>query len=131
MKEKNTIRNSISIFLLCLAVNTFEVLVIRTDETFFAECFINKVFGIIVLYAVLKNLKWHWSDIGFIKEKMLINVLKGFGLCSVFYSIAFVIEFIVLYMQGTPAHETFFAYRKCGKTDGARLCFDVHRIQYH
>ena len=68
--------------MLCLAVHTFEVLVIRTDETFFAECFINKVFGIIVLYAVLKNLKWHWSDIGFIKEKMLINVLKGFGLCS-------------------------------------------------
>ena len=58
MKEKNTIRNSISIFLLCLAVHTFEVLVIRTDET-------------------------------------------------------------------------FVAYRKCGKTDGARLCFDVHRIQYH
>ena len=47
MKEKNTIRNSISIFLLCLAVHTFEVLVIRTDETFFAECFINKVFGLV------------------------------------------------------------------------------------
>lgn len=44
--ENNTIRNSIIIFLLCLAVHTFEVLVIRTDETFIAECFINKVVNV-------------------------------------------------------------------------------------
>ena len=63
--ERNTIRNSIVIFLICLCVHTFEVLFIRTDETIFAECFINKAVGIILLYAVLKILKWHWSDIGF------------------------------------------------------------------
>lgn len=64
--------------MLCLAVHTFEVLAIRTDETFIAECFINKVFGIILLYVVLTILKWHWRDIGFIKQKLLPNVLKGF-----------------------------------------------------
>ena len=102
--ERNTIRNSIVIFLICLCVHTFEVLFIRTDETIFAECFINKAVGIILLYAVLKILKWHWNDIGFHKEKLFINVFKGFGLCLVFYSIAFIIEFAVLAVQGTPAH---------------------------
>ncbi len=106
--ERNTIRNSIVIFLICLCVHTFEVLFIRTDETIFAECFINKAVGIILLYAVLKILKWHWSDIGFHKEKLFINVFKGFGLCLVFYSIAFIIEFAVLAVQGTPAHMEFF-----------------------
>lgn len=106
--ERNTIRNSIIIFFICLCVHTFEVLFIRTDETIFAECFINKAFGIILLYAVLKILKWHWSDIGFHREKLFINVFKGFGLCLVFYSIAFIIEFAVLAVQGTPAHMEFF-----------------------
>lgn len=106
--ERNTIPNSIIIFLICLVVHIFEVLFIRTDETIFAECFINKAFGIILLYAVLKILKWHWSDIGFHREKLFINVFKGFGLCLVFYSSAFIIEFAVLAVQGTPAHMEFF-----------------------
>ncbi len=106
--ERNTVRNSIIIFLICLGVHIFEVLFIRTDETFFAECFINKAFGILLLYAVLKILKWHWSDIGFQKQKLLINVFKGFGLCVVFYSIAFITEFAVLAARDTPAHMEFF-----------------------
>lgn len=106
--ERNTVRNSIIIFLICLGVHIFEVLFIRTDETFFAECFINKAFGIILLYAVLKILKWHWSDIGFIRQKLFFNVFKGFGLCVVFYSIAFITEFVVLAARGTPAHMEFF-----------------------
>lgn len=106
--ERNTVRNSIIIFLICLGVHIFEVLFIRTDETFFAECFINKAFGIILLYAVLKILKWHWSDIGFIRQKLFFNAFKGFGLCVVFYSIAFITEFVVLAARGTPAHMEFF-----------------------
>ena len=108
MKSKNTIRNSILIFMLCLAVHAFEVLMIRTDETFFAECFINKVFGILLLYVVLKQLKWHWSDIGLVKEKFLSGTLRGFRLCFVFYAIAFLVAFIILLMNGTPAHMEFF-----------------------
>lgn len=106
--ENNTIRNSIIIFLICLAVHTFEVLIIRTDETFLAECFINKVFGIILLSVVLYILKWQWTDIGFVGQKLLFNVLKGFVLCLIFYSIAFVFEFVILYMQGIPAHMEIF-----------------------
>lgn len=82
--EKNVIKSSVIIFLLCLAVHIFEVLVIRTDETVLAECFINKVFGIILLFVILGLLKWRWKDIGFTKEKIVVNLLKGLGLCFVF-----------------------------------------------
>lgn len=109
MKLKNNIlRNSIIIFLICLIVHVVEVIFIRTDETFFAECFINKVFGIIVLFVLLSILKWKWVDIGFKKKEMLKKILKGFLLCTTFYTLGFLIEFIVLKLQGNPGHMEFF-----------------------
>ena len=106
--EKNVLRNSVIIFLVCLAVHTFEVIVLRTDETVFAECFVNKVFGIVLLFALLGALKMKWRDIGFIKEKLLPNALRGMGLCFVFYAIAFIAEFVILSANGTPAHMEFY-----------------------
>ncbi|MBQ5312068.1 MAG: CPBP family intramembrane metalloprotease [Oscillospiraceae bacterium] len=108
MNNRNTIRNSLILFMICLAVHAFEVLVIRTDETFFAECFINKVFGIAALFAVLGMTKMKWRDIGVKKEDFIPGVLKGFGICAASYFIAFVIEFVILSAQGTPAHIEFF-----------------------
>lgn len=106
--ENNRIKNSIIIFTICLAVHAFEVFVIRTDETIFAECFINKVFGIVLLFAVLRSLGKKWRDIGFVQKKCAVNCLKGFCLCSVFYAIGFLAEFMILKMQGNPAHMEFF-----------------------
>ncbi len=108
MKRNNVIINSLIIFILCLAVHTAEVLFIRTDETFFAECFINKVFGIIVLFVTLGILRMKWRDIGFKAEEFAVNVLKGFGICAASYGVAFIAEFIVLNMQGAPAHMEFY-----------------------
>jgi len=97
MKDKDKVlRNSVIIFLICLIVHSVEVIFIRTDETFFAECFINKVFGIIVLFVLLNILKWKWKDIGFKKEGMIRNILKGFLLCTIFYALGFLIEFIYI-----------------------------------
>ncbi len=52
--RKNNLLIATGIFILCLLVHTVEVIFIRTDETVFAECFINKVFGIVLLFVVLK-----------------------------------------------------------------------------
>ena len=109
MKDKNKVlRNSIIVFIICLIVHAIEVIFIRTDETIFAECFINKVFGIIVLFVLLYLLKWKWKDIGFKKECILKNILKGFLLCTVFYALGFLIEFIILNNQGVNPHIEFF-----------------------
>ena len=110
MKEKkNILRNSIIIFILCLIVHAIEVIFIRTDETIFAECFINKVFGIVVLFILLYLLKWKWKDIGFKKENIIKNIFKGFLLCTIFYTLGFIIEFIILNINGNPGHFEFFA----------------------
>ena len=49
-----------------------------------------------------------WSDIGFKKQNILKNIFKGFLLCTVFYAIGFLIEFISLKLQNNPAHMEFF-----------------------
>ncbi len=106
--QKNVLRNSILIFIICLTVRAIEVMFIRTDETIFAECFINKVFGIILLFLLLHFLNWKWKDIGFKKEGMLKNILKGFLLCATFSALGFLIEFIVLRSQNNSGHIEFF-----------------------
>ena len=106
--DKNHLLNSIGIFILCLLVHSLEVFFIRTDETIFAECFINKVFGIAVLFVLLKVLHKTWHDIGFKREKLLKDCLKGFGICALFYTLGFIVEFVILALQGNPGHMEFF-----------------------
>lgn len=98
----------IFVFCICLAVHTLEVCILRTDETVFAECFVNKVFGILTLYVLLHLLHWKWRDIGFVKEAFTVSCLKGFGICAVFYALGFAVEFLILSLQGNPAHMEFF-----------------------
>ena len=105
---KNTVRNSLILFAVCLMVHTIEVMFIRTDETVFAECFINKVFGITALFWVLSRHKMNWRDIGFKKEAFLSSTAKGIGICAGSYLAAFAAEFIILAAQGRPAHLEFF-----------------------
>jgi len=56
----------------------------------------------------LHLLKEKWSDIGFIKKHLWINLSKGVAICVIFYTLAFVIEFLVLSFRGTPAHLEFY-----------------------
>ena len=106
--RENRVRNSVIIFIICLIVHAAEVFFIRTDETVFAECFINKVFGIAVLFVLLRMLKQKWSDIGFKSSRFLPDCLKGFLICTVFYTIGFAVEFITLAASGNPGHIEFF-----------------------
>lgn len=108
MNKKSKLFNTWLIFAACLLVQAIEVLFIRTDESFFAECFINKVFGVILLFVILKIWKRSWNYIGFVKEKFLINCLKGFSICAVFYLIGFAVEFLILKIQGNAFHIEFY-----------------------
>ena len=56
------------IFLILIIVHAFEAIVLRMDETVFGENFINKLFGITVLWGTLRILHWTWEDIGFSKS---------------------------------------------------------------
>lgn len=78
--NKNTMCTSLLIFVILLIVHAFEALFLRLDETVFAENFVNKVFGIIVLFCVLRWLKWKWSDIGFSINGFVKSIFIGFAL---------------------------------------------------
>ena len=97
---KNTMCSSLLIFLLLLIVHAFEALCLRLDETVFAENFINKVFGIKVIFCVLRMLKWKWSDIGFSKNAIARSVSLGFVLAICTFFVAYAIEILILKGQG-------------------------------
>ena len=88
------------IFLLLLSVHSAEALLIRTDETIFGENFINKLFGILVLFLVLRRLHWSRERIGFAKTGILKNAGRGVLLAGVSFLLAYGAEFLVLRGQG-------------------------------
>lgn len=92
----NTILSSLLIFLILLAVHAFEAFFLRMDETVFGENFINKVFGIIVLFYVLKSIKWKWSDVGFSSKGFGKSICIGFALAICTFVVAYTAEILVL-----------------------------------
>ena len=98
--KKNAMGSSLLIFVILLIVHAFEALCLRMDESVFAENFINKVFGIVVIFCVLRWLKWKWSDIGFSKNKFVKSVFTGFVLAICTFFVAYAIEIIILKVQG-------------------------------
>lgn len=88
------------IFTLVLAVHIFEALVLRMDETIFAENFINKLFGILVIFVTLCILKWKWADIGFSKNNFWKSVAIGFALALASFFVGYMIEILILVAKG-------------------------------
>ncbi|MBO4914393.1 MAG: CPBP family intramembrane metalloprotease [Oscillospiraceae bacterium] len=97
---KNTAKACCVIFCVLLAVHAFEAIVLRTDETFFGENFINKLFGILILWLILRTLQWKWRDVGFSERGFARNLARGFLLAAAVFSVAYAVEFLVLKGQG-------------------------------
>ena len=103
--RKNPVVSCWIIFAILIVVHGSEAIVLRMDETVFGENFINKVFGIIVVFIVLRILNWKWSDIGFAKTGIVKSAGIGLliALCS--FVISYSAEIIILKSQG---HDTGF-----------------------
>ena len=60
VKEKilhNTAKSCVFIFCILIIVHAFEAIILRMDETIFGENFINKLFGLAVIWVVLRMLR--------------------------------------------------------------------------
>lgn len=88
------------IFVLVLAVHIFEALVLRMDETIVQENFINKLFGILVIFVLLCLLKWKWSDIGFSKHNFWLSLAIGFSVAICSFLVGYLIEILILLFKG-------------------------------
>lgn len=102
------IKSCVFIFLILLLVHAFEAIALRMDQTIFAENFINKIFGIVLLFVLLKQLHWDISTIGFKKYGLAKTILKGFALALFSFFIAYTIECSILYFQEKKIHLGFF-----------------------
>ena len=98
--KKNTVISCCLIFAILLLVHGFEAIVLRIDETVFGENFINKLFGIIVLFIVLRCLRWKWSDIGFAKTGVFRNIGLGLLIAICVFFISYGVEVLILKSQG-------------------------------
>lgn len=92
-----SIKSCAFIFIICSIARLIEYFVIRTDETILAENFLHKVFGIVVLVVVLRSVKLSWREIGFGKVNIVQDILKGLALGTMCFSVAYLIEGILLY----------------------------------
>ena len=111
MKESilhNTAKACCAIFCILIAVHGFEAIVLRMDETVFGENFINKIFGIFVLWLVLRVLEWKWKDIGFSGSGLFKNIALGLLLGAAVFTVAYTVEVFVLKMQGYAVRFGFF-----------------------
>ena len=75
------------------------------DETVLGENCINKLFGILVVFCVLKMLGWKWSDIGFAGSGVVKSIARGLLLGTASFIISYCAEIIILKNQG---HEIEF-----------------------
>lgn len=93
--ENKAIVSSVTIFCICLVFRLIEYFILKTDETIFAENFIHKSAGIVIIFTVLKILKIKWKDIGFVKNNVFKKI--GFGLLFgvVCFGISYSVEYII------------------------------------
>ena len=94
------LRVCIVIYFICYAFRLWEYFVLKTDESVIGENFIHKACGVAVIFAVLFVSGLHWRDIGFVRDGRLKNIGLGLILGFGFYTIAYAVECIVLYVQG-------------------------------
>ena len=103
--KKNTVLSCWIIFAVLILVHGFEAIFLRMDETILGENCINKLFGILVVFIVLRILNWKWADIGFTGSGFVKSACIGFILAVTSFAISYSVEIAILRNQG---HETGF-----------------------
>lgn len=89
-----------TVYILCFIIRLFEYFILRTDKTVIGEAIVHKLVGIVVLFITARLLKFDLSDIGYTGRKGLGNLVKGLAFGSGVFVIAYMVEIIILYLQG-------------------------------
>ncbi len=108
MMKRNTVKSCWALFAVLILVHGLEAVVLRTDETVLGENCVNKLFGILVLFAVLRRLKWKWSDIGFARTGFAKSVCIGLMLGVASFALSYSAELLLLKSRGQSARLGIF-----------------------
>lgn len=91
----------LGIYLLCYAFRIFEYFILRTDQTWVGEAIVHKLIGIAILFIAAKLLQFTMAEIGYSKENSLGNLLKGLAFGIGVFILAYGVEVLVAYFQGS------------------------------
>ena len=108
IEKKRPVLSCIILFAICGLARIIEYFVIKTDQTIFAENFFHKAFGIAVLAIVLHFRGDTWKSIGFIKDKTVSDILKGFLLGGCCFLVAYSMECLMLYQINQNVSLAFY-----------------------
>ena len=87
------------IYLLCFAFRVWEYFVLRTDHSFVGEAFIHKLIGIAILCIAVKIMALAFKEIGFSKEHIVRDMLKGLLFCTSIFAVAYGVEVGISVLQ--------------------------------
>lgn len=87
------------IYISCFVFRGFEYFILRTDQTVWGEAFIHKLIGIMIFYSVAKLYGMNLKYIGFGKNNVLRNLLKGLGFGLSVFIVAYITEILILIVQ--------------------------------
>ena len=88
------------IYLLCFAFRVWEYFVLRTDPSFVGEAFIHKLIGIAILCIAVKIMALAFEEIGFSKEHIVRDLLKGLLFGASIFAVAYGVEVAISVLQG-------------------------------
>lgn len=108
IERERPVLSCIILFAICGLARIIEYFVIKTDETIIAENFLHKAFGIAVLAIVLYFRGDTWKSIGFIKDRAVSDILKGFLLGGCCFFVAYSIECLMLYQINQNVSLAFY-----------------------
>lgn len=100
MLKKKPLLVVFMIYLLCFVFRLFEYFILRTDKTFIGEAVLHKIIGIIILCIVIKFFSLKAEEIGYSKDNILRNLLKGFTFGISMFIIAYTVEIMIAISQG-------------------------------
>ena len=101
IKKQKIWRAVLGTYLLCYFFRILEYFILRTDQTWVGEAIVHKVIGILILLAVSAGAKLTITQIGFGKEKVFCNLLKGLAFGCAVFVLAYSVEIAIAAMQGS------------------------------
>lgn len=107
-RVQKTLPMILLVFLICELVKDFELLVLKTDQTFLAENIICKVLAIGVIFICLRQYHLTWADIGFELSGILRGAILGLSLGLVTYAVSYLAEYLILQNAGLNPRFSFY-----------------------
>lgn len=88
------------IYILCFVFRIFEYFFLHTDRTLIGEAIVHKLIGIAIMLIAMKQLQLTLMEIGYTKENVWKNLLKGLAFGVSMFIIAYAAEIVMVVLQG-------------------------------